>query len=149
MARMGRPPKPARERFLRQTRITESGCVEWTGFLDRDGYGQFRPGGRESSKVRAHRWAYEHFVGPIPEGMQLDHLCRNRACVSAAHLEAVTPRENTMRGVGPASLNARKTRCSKGHALSSDNTYTYGARRICKTCKAAYDAVRNSRKKAF
>lgn len=145
---MGRPPKTARERFLRQTRITDSGCVEWTGFLDRDGYGQFRPGGRDSSKVRSHRWAYEHFVSPIAEGMVLDHLCRNRACVNAAHLEQVTPRENWLRGDGPARINADKTHCINGHALSGDNLITHGGKRACRTCRRRSDLAGYHRRKA-
>jgi hypothetical protein len=144
---MGRKPRPARERFFRQTRITDSGCVEWTGFLDRDGYGQFRPGGRDSSKVRAHRWAYEHFIGAIPGGMVLDHLCRNRCCVNVDHLEVVTPRENWLRGNGPARINADKTHCLNDHPLSGDNLILNGGKRACRTCRRAYGLAGYHRRK--
>lgn len=148
MPRTGRPPRPALERFTRQTTVAPSGCHEWTGRIDRYGYGQFRPGGRHTSKVGAHRWAYEEFVGAIPAGLQVDHLCRNRKCVNPEHLEAVTPRENVLRSLNPPALNARKTHCAKGHPFSAENTSTYGNRRVCKACKAAYDAVRYRRKTA-
>lgn len=146
---MGRKPRPARERFLKQTRIADSGCVEWTGFLDRDGYGQFRPSGRESSKVRSHRWAYEHFVGPIPAGLVLDHLCRNRGCVNVDHLEPVTPKENWLRGDGPARINADKTHCLNGHSLSGDNLrISADGKRSCFTCRKARAADYYRQKKA-
>jgi len=151
MARTGRPPKPALLRFLPQTRFTADGCIEWTGFIDRYGYGQFRPaGGRASGKVGAHRWSYEHFVGPIPKGLQLDHLCRNRACVNPSHLEPVTPRENVMRGEGPASVNARKTRCDKGHPLTGENVGIHGTtgNRYCRACRKAAAAAYYQRRKA-
>lgn len=142
MPRTGRPPKPARERFFRQTRISPSGCVEWTGFLDRDGYGQFRPGGRQSGKVRSHRWAYEHLVGPIPDGLVLDHLCRNRACVNVDHLEPVTTRENWLRGEGPARINADKTHCINDHPLSGDNLLVApDGKRACVSCRKARAAA--------
>lgn len=126
-----------------------SGCVEWTGFLDRDGYGQFRPGGRTSSKVRSHRWAFEYFVGPIPDGLVLDHLCRNRACVSPAHLEVVTSQENWLRGDGPARINAGKTHCINNHPLSGDNLYVArDGKRACKTCRKTRAAAYYQKRKA-
>jgi len=141
MPRTGRPPKPAVERFERQTQVVDSGCIEWTGRIDRYGYGQFLPaGGRKANNMGAHRWSYEHYVGPIPAGYQIDHLCRNRRCVNPAHLEAVTPRQNVMRSpIAPASVNAAKTHCKHGHPFDEENTQRHGGRRICKTCRRARD----------
>lgn len=81
------------QRFLGHVRISPSGCWEWTG-RTKDGYGQYSSGGRD---LRAHRYAYERVRGAIPEGLQLDHLCRNRRCASPDHLEPVTPTENRFR----------------------------------------------------
>jgi hypothetical protein len=83
-------------------------CWKWTAGLTGSGYGRFRWDGGE---VAAHRFAYELLVGAIPDGLQIDHLCRNRACVNPAHMEPITQRENILRGVGRAALNApRRTR---------------------------------------
>src|SRR5690606_14050374 len=110
-------------------------CWKWTGGLNPGGYGRFSVGGR---CVAAHRFAYEALVGPIPEGLVLDHLCRNRACVNPDHTEPVTDRVNTLRGFGPSALNARATRCSEGHEFTDENTYlNQSGSRVCLTCMRA------------
>ena len=72
-------------------------CWLWTGCINSDGYAKFGIGGRDGKMVSAHRWAYEHYVGPIPSGLQIDHLCRVRHCVNPMHLEPVTASENVRR----------------------------------------------------
>jgi hypothetical protein len=99
--------------------IPESTCWYWSGGIDRYGYGQIKVSKRTRA---AHRIAYELFNGPIPDGLQIDHICRTRDCVNPRHLEAVTARENTLRSpVAPASINSRMTHCKRGHRLSGDN----------------------------
>jgi hypothetical protein len=108
-------------------------CWQWTGTLQVGGYGSFWPTPGEGRV--AHRWGYERFVAPIPAGLELDHLCHNRACVRFDHLEPVTHAENNRRGDGYAGRNARKTQCPQGHAYDAANTlHRKDGTRRCRTC---------------
>lgn len=132
------PGETLEERFW--ARVDPSGvCWEWQGQRVK-GYGRlWTP---EKPVVPAHRWAYENLVGPIPEGMTLDHLCRNHACVNPDHMDLCTRGENAMRGSGPAAMNARKTQCRNGHAFDEDNTYiTAEGRRQCRQCRRSTDTL--------
>lgn len=99
-------------------------------------YGNFRPGG-ERRKVLAHRWAYEELIGPVPEGLELDHLCRTPACVRPSHLEPVTHRVNIRRGTAGQWQQA-KTHCPRGHVYSPENTRVSDkGHRWCLSCAKA------------
>ena len=127
------------DRFMAKVRVDhESGCWIWIAARWPDGYGAFRSGDR---KVRAHRWSYVHHKGPIPDGLILDHLCRNPSCVNPYHLEAVTHQTNTLRGIGPAAIHAKKTHCDHGHEFTPENTYRGKFGRSCRRCQAdSYDS---------
>jgi hypothetical protein len=110
-------------------------CWPWIGAKRVSGYGKLRMGGKE---FYAHRVIYELLIGPIPKGLQIDHLCRNRACVSPYHLEIVTPKMNIQRGIP---FRQRTTHCPQGHPYTPENTYLYhkdgrprGAYRQCRAC---------------
>jgi len=119
------------ERFVAYLDFPDCGCWIWTGTLV-SGYGQFKV---ERVRWKAHRWSYTALVGPIPDGLQIDHLCRTPACVNPDHLEPVTPRINTLRGESIQARNALKTHCDHGHPLSGDNLVVYGKMRACRTCR--------------
>jgi hypothetical protein len=114
--------------------VTESGCWIWLGTISgKAGYGRFNWNGREST---AHTFAYEYYRGPVPPGKELDHLCRVRSCANPHHLEAVTHRENILRGESPMACNAKKTQCPAGHPYDEANTYRKpgSGYRECRIC---------------
>ena len=136
--RTGRPPVAKEERFWAKVKVVESGCWEWTGALDKHGYGIFwlseRPG--ERKHMFAHCFAYELTNGAIPNGLEPDHLCRNHKCVNPEHLEAVTRSVNLRRGIGLSAQAIRRNQCLRGHEYTSDNTYVdKKGSRSCKTCR--------------
>lgn len=124
---------PEQKLELFHTKTAYAGdCIVWTGCIDRSGYGMFC--GDEKFSVKAHRYIYEKTHGLIPPGLQIDHLCRNRACVNTAHLQSVTQQENMRRGCGVAVLNAAKTRCGNGHEYAGRNLISYRNMRYCRAC---------------
>jgi hypothetical protein len=143
------PQKDAARRFDVKVLKDTSGCWLWQGTTNKDGYGVYRNAG-------AHRWAYEHFIGPIPEGLEIDHLCRVRNCVNPEHMEPVTHVENVRRGdyskngAALVALHTQKTHCPQGHAYTPDNLvpsdWARGVRR-CRVCAAAKSRAYLARKR--
>lgn len=123
-------PRPVADRFWPKVDKTDS-CWLWTGAKNSSGYGRVRKAGRD---LAAHRLAYEEMIGPIPHGLQLDHLCRVRSCVNPTHLEPVTGRTNILRSTSFAAQNAAKRACTRGHQFTSENTYLFAGRRHCRAC---------------
>lgn len=128
------------ERLFNKIDKKPSGCWEWTGGRDGAGYGRLRIG---KEFYGAHRAAYEMIRGPIPDGLSLDHLCRNPLCVNPAHLEPVTHQENVKRGKHPS-----RTHCLHGHERTPENTYVIkrGNGRVMKNCRVcALERYKNRR----
>lgn len=144
---MAPPVRSLRERFHEKYVIDEAtGCWLWTAKTGKGGYGYIGEGRTGGRTLLAHRVSYELHIGPIPQGLSLDHLCRTRHCVNPEHLEAVTIRENTLRGDTLPAQNAAKTHCAKGHEFTPENTYTTKrGNRACRECQRA--ATREWREK--
>lgn len=129
------------EKFLERVKKGTNGCWNWLGFINSGGYGKFFLG---KKNYQAHRYSYARYIGNIPKGMVIDHLCRKRSCVNPEHLEVVTLKENALRGIGPSAINSRKTKCIQGHPLKGDNLFIRKSKdntiyRICRECRRRYN----------
>lgn len=137
------------EDLYRKTVTDSSGCQVWTACKSQDGYGRVKWSGK---LLMAHRVAFEDKHGPIPEGLVIDHLCRNRACINVDHLRVVTRRENTLAegSLATSKMHSMKTHCVNGHALVVENLVRGGAngKRTCKTCTRATVARYMERKRS-
>lgn len=133
------------DRYVNPTRyeVDDRGCWIWQLSTTSDGYGKATVQGR---RLYAHRVSYEEHVGPIPEGLTIDHLCGVRACVNPAHLEPVPLAENIRRGQGWPGINARKTHCIRGHEFTPENTMPNQGGRRCRACKDQHNRNRDRRK---
>jgi hypothetical protein len=142
--RRGRPiPERIREGSLV---VADTGCWEWQGYLAHDsGYPRITIG---RISYRAHRISYEAFVAPIPDGLTIDHLCRNIVCVNPEHLEAVTVTENIRRSNAPNAVNARKTHCKYGHEFTPENIRinVVNGGRQCRKCEKRISALRREQR---
>lgn len=131
-------------RIVRRVVVARLGpCWEWSGCRVATGYGHFRPSGDKRTKpVRAHRWAWQRVNGPVPSGMELDHLCRNPACVRPSHMEVVTHLENMRR-----SPLKNPTHCKHGHPFDARNThFRKGGGRVCRACDAERGKKRHAKR---
>ena len=126
------------ERFLAkvawgENRYEGTRCLVWIAASTKNGYGRFWSG---NGFVLAHRWLYERWVGPVPAGLEPDHLCRVPACVNPMHLEPVTHAENLARApITGGTINAAKTHCPRGHEYTDENTQINRGKRNCRECR--------------
>jgi hypothetical protein len=144
------------ERFESKVlRSRPSGCWLWAGaHFQATGYAIFNVPSPSDGRWRpatAHRVAYQLYVGPIPNGLHLDHLCRNRGCVNPAHLEPVTQQTNILRGYAPCAVSVRANKCHRGHEFTAANTYVRNRngriKRDCRACMRQREQSRVRRKK--
>mgnify|MGYP001582768879 CR=1 FL=1 len=129
------------ERFWRHVVIEPtSGCWLWTGARYPGGYGVMGRGRTDEGNIRVHRFAYLHYRGDIPVGLEPDHLCRVRHCANPWHLELVTRRENFLRGEHPTAVRFRSGLCKYGHSMA--DAYRDRGARACRTCiKLKYNSA--------
>lgn len=134
------------KRFKSKLKVVESGCWEWQGEILPNGYGRIWD---HQKRHLAHRWSYMHHVGPIPDGLVIDHECNNPACVNPDHLRPMTQQANVLRSeTDVAAINARKTHCLRGHEFDAANTYMQSGTRQCRKCKCIRERDRRNRRRA-
>lgn len=129
------------QRFWAKVIVSDSGCWIWTAAKS-FGYGIFSLATatpKRTKLIRAHRWAYEYLIGLIPEGLEPDHLCRNRACVNPFHLEPVTRLVNLMRGASQSSINSKRITCIRGH----ESWVVRNGVRDCSVCRKLHNQARH------
>lgn len=128
--------RTAEERFFEKVEVQRNGCWLWSAGTAGEGYGYFYAGrsrAGEHGRVYAHRWAYEHLVGPIPDGLVVDHFCFTRRCVNPDHLSLVPQLVNVRHGRG----NGKQTHCPHGHPYSGANLYVPPkGGRVCRMCRS-------------
>lgn len=143
MSRSGVTPTPAFRRLWKRFVVSDNGCWEVSGSRDGYGYGRINDGGRPRN---THIVLWEALYGPVPEGMELDHLCRNPACLRPDHLEPVTHLENVRRG-DCGRHNTVKTHCPGGHEYSPENTYIDPkGSRVCRACRVLHNGAYRRRR---
>jgi len=137
-----------RDRFWSKVAFSQSGCWKWLAGKQAPGYGRFYCDGK---MMLAHRFAFADIRGPLPPFIygecELDHLCREPACVRPDHLEIVTHQVNMLRSDVPSAIHARQTHCHKGHEFTSENIYlipSTGSRQ-CRQCSKIYDNSENGK----
>ncbi len=137
-------PLPLMERVWLRVEPETNGCWIWKGYIGDGGYGLIVLDRRR----RVHRYLYEEFIGPVPDGLVLDHLCRVRHCVNPTHLEVVTQGENLRRGMGFPGINARKTHCPQGHPYEGRNLKRNAGKRQCRICQNQHVAEWREKRRA-
>ena len=146
-----RKTRPVMDRFWEKVDkdpMIPGSCWIWKAMKNQKGYGRFcmtRSG--VPFRAMAHRVAYESVLGLIPDGLQIDHLCRVRCCVNPSHMEPVTCKENVLRGFCPSAMSARATHCPGGHEWGDSNTRwnIRGGYRQCRICDKEWKRARASR----
>lgn len=126
-------------------KVDETGCWEWHHSMTRPGYGRIRSNG---TAWLAHRFSYTELVGPIPDGLEIDHLCRNRACVNPDHLEPVPQHINWQRGESPSQIHAQKESCDRGHPLDGENLIRLKSRPTWRRCRTCHNANKRALRQA-